>query len=287
MQDDRAPIPFIVGVGRSGTTLLRVLLDAHPALAIPAETGWVPLLAQLKSAPDDELRRRFRDAVTGFATFPDLGLTPEAVRLALEGVAPFTVADGLRRVGWLYAASRGRERWGDKSPAHVTAVRAIHALLPEARVIHLIRDGRDVAASVRDLWFRPAVALEGIGADWAARVRSARAAGLGKPWYLEVRYEDLVTDPQAALRSICELCELPVAAEMDNAGARARRRLGELSRAHTDPTVTGADRARLHARTGRPPSPERIGRWREVLGAEGVARVEHTAGDLLAELGYV
>lgn len=286
MSDDRPPIPFVVGVGRSGTTLLRMLLDAHPDLAIPAETAWIPQLALLPDGPGDALRRRFADLVTGFPTFPDLGLTPEAVRRALVAVEPFTIAGGLRQVGWLYAASRGKARWGDKSPAHTTAVGAIHALLPEARVIHLIRDGRDVVTSVRDLWFRPARTLEGLAADWRARVQAARSAGQGQPWYLEVRYEDLVQDPDRVLRSIGEHCALSMSAEVEEAGRRVRRRLGEVGPAHTDPTITRSDRMALHARTARPPGTERVGRWRVDLGPRDAARVERVAGELLEELGY-
>jgi hypothetical protein len=126
------PIPFVVGVGRSGTTLLRLLLDAHPSLAIPAETSWCGPLSRLPPSDEDRLRRSFLDLVTQFPTFVDVGLSVSSVAKVIEAASPFTIGEGLRRIGQLDAASRSKTRWGDKSPGHTASLQAVRALLPES-----------------------------------------------------------------------------------------------------------------------------------------------------------
>src|SRR5881394_462023 len=146
------PASFVVGVARSGTTLLRLMLDAHPDLAIPHETHFLPaVLALAGDADRDELFRR----VTEFETWPDLGLDAHDYRRAIEGVEPFDLATGVRVFYRLYAARFGKVRWGDKTPPYLGHLAAIERLLPEARFVHLIRDGRDVAVSLEPLWFAP------------------------------------------------------------------------------------------------------------------------------------
>ena len=76
-------------------------------------------------------------------------------------------------------------------------------MLPEAHVVHLIRDGRDVALSLRATWFAPAEDLAALARHWAEQIRSARRQVAGRDCYTEVRYEDLVAEPEETLRRIC------------------------------------------------------------------------------------
>jgi hypothetical protein len=192
-------MPFLVGVGRSGTTLLRLMLDAHDALAIPAETHFIPAVAGMSGEPAT-LRRRFLEALTGFETWPDLTISAAELDAALAGIEPFTVADGVRCFYRLYAKRRGKTRVGDKSPPYCLHIATIARLLPEARFVHLIRDGRDVVLSVRPLWFSPGTTIEAIAADWAHRIRTARMQGRGRAHYLEVRYETRVPGASRPVR---------------------------------------------------------------------------------------
>src|SRR5437763_3955584 len=130
------------------------MLDAPPRLAIPPETGWIPELAGL-GVRDESLRRSVFDTITGHDSWPDLHLSADELRDAFEHIEPFDVSEGVRTVYRQYAARFGKSRWGDKTTIYCLATPEVQQVLPEARFIHLSRDGRDVAASVRPLWFSP------------------------------------------------------------------------------------------------------------------------------------
>jgi hypothetical protein len=282
------PVPFIVGVARSGTTLLRLMLDAHPELAIPAETGFIPAVAGLSGAAD-ALREAVFQALTTAPTWEDLALSRETFRAALAEVEPFTVADGVRCFYRCYARLHGKARWGDKTPLHGLHLQTIQGLLPEARILHIIRDGRDVALSLRGLWFSPGDSAEALARHWRERIEATRAQAAGCRHYLEVRYEDLVRDPRGVLRGICRFLELPFCRAMEGYHRGARARLDEVrTRYRSDGTVLIAkeERLHLHRLTQRRPDAGRIGKWRSEMSTADVEVFERIAGGLLRELGY-
>ena len=136
---DRAPAPFIVGAGRSGTTLLRLMLDAHPSLAIPAETHFIPALARACTSGRDPMAA-FVSTLLGHARWPE---------------------------------QQRKTRWGDKTPPYQNQMILIQSLLPEAHFIYMIRDGRDVALSIRELWFSPG-GIEETARWWVERIQQGR-----------------------------------------------------------------------------------------------------------------
>ena len=121
------PVPFIVGVGRSGTTLLRLMLDAHPDLAIPPETHFVPDLIQLFEADEDATPDRVVEIVTSGRHWGDFGLEEEALRERLERAEPLDAAGAIRAFFELYAERHGKLRWGDKTPIYVKDMTEIEA----------------------------------------------------------------------------------------------------------------------------------------------------------------
>jgi hypothetical protein len=165
-------------------------------------------------------------------------------------------------------------------------MRAIANVLPEARFVHVIRDGRDVAVSLRETWFRPADSLEACIRLWAGRVRAGREqAALGVP-YLEIRYESLIRETAATLRAVCDFVELDFDAAMLDYHVRAAKRLEEFGGTEMFPSVTPEQRLALHRLTSSPPLDERIGRWRAVMLPDEAASLAASTGGLLAELGY-
>jgi hypothetical protein len=283
-----APAPFIVGVGRSGTTLLRMMLDAHPDLAIPPETGFLPDVAALTET-GDALKRSFLRSVTSASTFEDFQLSAAQLEAALAAIEPFDVTCGLRCFYQLYAARFAKPRWGDKTPMYCLHLDAIERALPEARFIHLIRDGRDVACSVRHLWFAPGETIEAIAFEWRRRVHRCRHLGRIARHYMEVRYEALVGNPWTVLSDICRFIEVDAHPAMRRYHERSRARLTEhVARANADGStlITHAQRVHNQRFVMQPPTPERIGRWREQLSPAEQASFASAAGDLLAELGY-
>lgn len=280
-------MPVIVGVPRSGTTLLRLMLDAHRALAIPPETGFLPEVARADagSGARDAVFRSIRHA----ETWDDFSLSEDELREALAEVAPDAPADAVRAFYRLYSARLGKSRWGDKTPGYLLCLPEIARLLPEARFVHVLRDGRDVALSVRSLSFAPGESLEEIAADWCHRIRTARSHSEQVPRYLEVRYESLVTEPEASLRRVCSFVDLPFDPAQLAYFERAPDRLLEhRDRRAPDGRVLVAHAQRLvqQRNVTRPPDPTRIGRWRTEMTPREREAFEGVAGPLLGELGY-
>lgn len=280
-------MPVIVGVPRSGTTLLRMMLDAHPAVAIPPETGFLPALADL--APGLDSSDAAWEVITTVHTWPDFHLDAAALRASFDRRWPLSPADAARAFYRSYAERLGKTQWGDKTPSYGTQLDRIASLLPEARFLHMIRDGRDVMVSVRGLWFRPGETVEACAADWAHRIVKTRELGARVPWYLEIRYEALVLRPEETLRSICRFLELPFDRQMLTYYARSAARLDEhQARYDADGRllVSRADRLRNQRFVMEPPRPDRIGRWQTELTPAEARRFGAIAGDWLDRLGY-
>ncbi|MGH2664100.1 MAG: sulfotransferase family protein [Actinomycetota bacterium] len=277
------PFPFIVACGRSGTTLLRAILDSHPDMAIPPETHFVAALGR---------RRRRYERPGGFdresfildllqapalqepgGPLVALGLAEEEARAAFASRRPESYGDAVRCLFQLYANKRGKSRYGNKTPVHVLSLPLLVELVPEASFIHVIRDGRDVALSYLDLDFGPNT-LEEAALRWKRHVRRGRNDGrsLGPSRYVEVRYEDLVSDTERTVRSMCTFVGLSYEPEMLRFHERA------------ESIWMGLDAA-AHRNLDRPPT-QGLRDWRSEMTRSEVALFETLAGDLLVELGY-
>jgi len=277
------PAPFIVGVGRSGTTLLRLMLDAHPDLAIPSETLFLQKLAGQTVGS----KAQFLEIVTGFETWPNLAMDANELARAID--EPFSLADAVRSFFRLYARKHGKPRWGDKTPYYRVYMREIAALLPEAHFLHVIRDGRDSALSYRGLWFGPGDGIEDQARFWMEAIRDAREQAAELAHYSEIRYEALVAEPEAALRAICAGLGLRYDPGMLAYHETAERRLAEFKQPFGPKDRTPKDLETfmaIHDRTRKPPDTGRIGRWRTEMSREELERYEAVAGSLLRELGY-
>jgi hypothetical protein len=271
------PFPFIVGRGRSGTTLLRAMLDTHPIMAVPPESHFVVPLIKRRRALEKggqlsvnaviaDLRRRY-----GFQRW-DLDL--RAVEERLREAQPLDLAGGIREVFSLYAERRGKSRYAEKTPINVLHIPLLAAAFPEARFIHLIRDGRDVALSYLDTDFGASTLSES-AVQWRRFVRTGMRDGarLGSGRYREVRYEELVERPAAVLRSVCSFLELPFDQAMLSYHTRAEDLLRRTSHAEH------------HGRIGLPPTAG-LRDWRRDMEVDDLLLFEAIAGDLLDELDY-
>lgn len=265
------------------------MLDAHPDLAIPPETGFVAAIAL---RPDMELDDVFQ-TITRYPpdapVWEDFHLEAGALREHLERPPVCRAADALRIFYSMYAARFGKTRWGDKTPTHALRMIPIAGLLPEARFIHLIRDGRDAVVSLRRQWFAPARDIAALAADWRDFVTKTRADGRRLPHFLEVSFESLLANPEAELRRICEFIELPFHPAMLRHHERAEQRLGEhVERRRPDGSVvvTAERRRAQQASSRRPPDPGCIGQWRTGLTEQEKILFAGAAGDLIDALGY-
>ncbi len=282
------PAAFVVGVNRSGTTLLRMMLDAHPQLTMPPETHFVPDLIDAAEAgsPSPE---GLLTTITSQREWGDFGLTEKQLLDAFAEIEPLNAGDALRAFYGLYAERQGKPRWGEKTPIYVKSIRKISRALPEARFVHVIRDGRDVALSIRDRAVKEHP-IPTIAERWVRRIGQARKQSAHVPYYREVRYEQLVGATEPTLRGICEFFELPWNDAVLDYHQRSGERLAEMKRELPSDgkrtTLSVERRMATHARTTQAPDPRRVGRWREQLDREQRREFEAIAGELLVELGY-
>ncbi|MGH2963221.1 MAG: sulfotransferase family protein, partial [Solirubrobacterales bacterium] len=284
----KARAPFVVGMNRSGTTLLRMMLDAHPELTIPPETHFIPDLIKVgregAATPEALLK-----VIVAQREWGDFGLTEDELLARFNAIGSLNAGDAVREFFAAYAERAGTPRWGDKTPRYVTRMRLIADALPEAHFVHVIRDGRDVALSVRDRTVKD-YTVERVAQRWKEKISKARRDAPLLKHYMELRYEELILDPERALREICAFVRLPFDAAMLTYHERSEDRLREMARelpAQGGKTELSVERRMAtHARTTEPPDPERVTRWRKEMSASERDAFESVAGDLLAELGY-
>lgn len=266
------------GSPRSGTTLLAQCLNAHPEILVPHETDFIVPLAFLMDRVKDPaigrpLAARLIASTRGFAE--SLGEYLDADEIApLVEAADYSAPAVLQAVYGHMARKHGRTLGGDKSPADLAYARILHVsgcLAAPTRVVHLVRDGRDVLASLnRANWNGNRNPM--FPHAWAASnayLADAMEAGAGH--YLRVRYEDLVSDPGEWLARICALLGVdydPRMCDPERRHPRYRRQL------------------RQHPRLYQPFSTEGIGQYRVQLDAGETARFERIAREQLERFGY-
>ncbi len=287
----RPPFPVIVGCPRSGTSLLAVMLDAHPQLAMPPETAFMKSVVALDGDPERQ-RELFVNIVTTDVTpisnWLDFGLARDAFVQRIATLQPFTVAAGLRAFFDLYAAAQRKPRAGEKTPDDLFVMAKIAAILPEAHFIHVIRDPRDTVLSWSRTWFAPTRDLVQLARGWADQVALARRTGAALPHYLETRYEDLVGDPARELPRLCAFLGLAYEPGMAEPSAHGRERLQRLhGRRHASGRVVSEnDRRSIHVNLAQPPLPARAGAWRAELAPADAAAIVQATNGLARELGY-
>jgi Sulfotransferase family len=261
---------FIVGSARSGTTLLRLMLNAHPKVAIPPESRFI---TELWTGHDEVEVDPLLSELEANNRFQTWELPIAAVKRELDGRSSARYAEVMEAAYTAYARAQGKRRWGDKTPRYVRDIPLLAGLWPDARFIHLIRDGRNVALSYADVPFGPknvATAAQ----LWSGRVRAGLRDGrpLGGKRYLEINYEDLVEDPKGEIGDLCEFLDL----DFDDAMLNYTEGLGGvvLSRATVyNPNVR------------QPPNPS-LRSWEQSMPNDHVEIFEAVAGDVLSELGY-
>jgi hypothetical protein len=266
------PPLIVLGVGRSGTTLLRVLLDRSSTLAIPYESFFVPQLAH-RHGRRPKLDA-FLDDLARLRTLHDWGIAPEDVRPRLrEGMM---TGEAIAAIFETYAERHGKPRWGDKTPLYMQQLPLLERLFPAALWVHLVRDGRDAALSFLELpagfsgktWAQPRTVPQ-FAARWRTEIAAARRLGRhagGR--YLELRYEDLVAEPERELRRVCEHASLPWEP-------------GMLDHTRVSDTANMPE----HRNLAQPPTPG-LRDWRSQMKREDALAFEQVAGDVLRSAGH-
>lgn len=277
-----APSPiFVLGSGRSGTTLVRLMLTAHPNIGIPPEGTFMMDLYRRwyrDGRVIDEPIDRFCDAVLASDRFSDWKIDRERLRAALSRVPEKTYAHLVDAVygAYLSTLDERKARWGDKNIDYVLELPRVVRLFPNAKIIHVIRDGRDVLASYKNVKFGPKGAL-GVAMFWRKRVLTGRRVGrtLGESRYYELQYERLVASPEDECRRVCGFL-----------GEAFTPQMLEFHQLNREKELVPAHRLEWHANTLKPVTTERTGRWRDQLAPDEVKTFEALAGPAMREFGY-
>ncbi len=265
---------FIVSCGRSGTTLLRWMLNCHPNIAIPPESYFIVEIYDRFFTTYDKTNRTVREQVIRYLFdhpfYKEFHLDNGSVYRSLVAPEELQLSELISIVYQTYAQQYGKVRWGDKTPHYVSRMDAIRQLFPDAQFIHVIRDGRDVALSILKVDFGPN-SLPESALDWKHWVQTGRKLGkeIGNKHYLEIFYENLVRAPERSLRTVCEFIGESFHEEM------------LYHHRHKDLAFHES-----HQLLPQPVTTSRIGKWRQQMREDEVKLFESIAGGLLQELGY-
>lgn len=258
-----API-VLGGCGRSGTTLLRMMLDSHRRICCGPESS----VFRRRAIDADSLAERFGFERGEVRRIRDAAASRPAFIEAFAG---------------LCTQKAGKQRWAEKTPRNISRIGEIFRCFPEARFVHVLRDGRDVACSLRthprhkvvdgklvplDTW-KP---IAGCAKRWVQDIEGSRK-WWGDPRFHAVRYEDLVLDPRPVLERLMAF----IGEDWDEAmlaHASADSPFRDATRFAQNPEALGAVSTRS------------LSRWQRDLDARDKRIFKRIAGPLLVELGY-
>jgi hypothetical protein len=277
------PYVFVAGCPRSGTTLLQRMLDAHPNLAIFKETHWIPKWYEKRRGitSKDMVTPELISRLVAYHRFPRWPMERKDLEQLIADDKPLSYADFVTGFFDLFGKNAGKRLVGDKTPEYVRYLRTLHGLWPEAKFVHIIRDGRDVCLSAIN-WrsggelrrrFVPlhddTVTTNALWWDWLVRTGRETGSSLEPDLYHEVRYEALVSDPGETCRKLCAFLAIPYHdAMLRFHEGRERPKPGR-----------SAKNAWLRVTEG-------LRDWRTEMSPEEICRFEAAAGDLLEDLGY-
>ena len=274
-----APV-FVMGCHRSGTNLLYDMLLSSGGFAI--YRGFLPiykiLIPRFGSLANRKNREKILETWLRSKGFRRSGLDAEPLSARILN-AGLSGGDFIRIVMDSVAEKQQAERWAVYDPDNVLHVERVKRDIPNALFVHIIRDGRDIALSLKKMggftplpWNRNQTdSLVATSLYWEWMVHRGRAHGSKFPAdYIEIRYEDLVTNPQETLGKLGSFIDHDLDYDQIQ-----RAGLGRLSQTNSSFREEGAKE------TINP-----LGRWKERLAPEDVAAIEGTVGEALEENGY-
>lgn len=271
----RPPPFFIVGAQRSGTTMLRLMLNRHADLVVPFESGFitdfVARQTEFGDLADPANAARMLAVIAAHPLVNKGNLIQDEEAILSRPISDYaSLCDAIFST---YAAAKGKRRWGDKTPSYVTEIEHLWRLFPGCKFVHIVRDGRDVALSnLRVGW--GIHNLPRAAHDWRWKTLLAHKMGalLGTN-YFELRYEELVIAPEQHLRRVCEFLELDFDAQMLSYHENAANEMPQASLAWHRNSIKAPDRSLVYAWKYDMPKADRI-------------IFEQIASDALETFGY-
>lgn len=275
MRSDETPV-FVVGVPRSGTTVLSVKLAESTGIAMAPETHFLSeIYERLKhlDLADDAAASQAVELFEAGRWFRALGLEPGAIKTAFLETTdrnwPSLFASVLR----LYAQTCGTDRWGEKTPGHYRYVGELLDWYPGCRIVFLMRDPRAVVASNIRAPFSPSYAWF-VARRWREML-DYYDRNKGDERVCLVRYEDFVDDAGSVLRTV-----------VSNLGLRSPAGDAKSRRTSAAPPVSKGWRAQHLESAAGPVRSDSVDRWRSQLSEYETWVTERQAGSRLEEFGY-
>jgi hypothetical protein len=274
--NDNTPF-FVLGAARSGTTMLRLMLNRHSRLAIPFESHFLkPILAELPMDRPLEAHEaaRMAEIISQERNFRTWHLDSARIKSDLVGRTPASLAQLVDALYRMEIAGSGKPRWGDKTPYYYVCWRQLVELFPSSRLIHIIRDGRDVNLSLERVgWHGPTLADR--ARYWLERVEMAQEAEreLGPERNLIIRYEDLVLNATLTLQKVCDFLDEEFEDGMLEFFTDAAAHLSDVD-------------GDVHKKVLRAPRPDDVARWRREMPVDRQEEFETIAGSGLRATSY-
>jgi hypothetical protein len=278
------PFVFIVGCPRSGTTLMQRILDAHPHLAICPESFWVVYFYKkcIGLTHEGHVTPELISQLLTYYKFYRMKAAKADLAKLIECQRSISYADFVTGIFDHYGEYWQKPLVGDKTPDYVRNLSTLRFLWPQAKIVHLIRDGRDVCLSAIN-WKRKADRLKSQFSTWEQHPVTTAALwwkwhickglednrSLGQEHYFEMRYEALIAQPEEECARLCDFLGLPLDQSM--------------LKFHEGRIKTEVS---LDAKNAWMPITPGLRNWRTQMPPEDVERFEAAAGDLLGELGY-
>jgi hypothetical protein len=277
------PYVFIVGCARSGTTLLKRIVNAHPEIAITPETHWIARYFERRRGltPEGFVTPKLIPKLLEYHRFPKMKVGREELERLIDSDEPISYPSFVSAIFDLYGQRKGKSLVGDKTGSYVLNLPTLHGLWPKAKFVHIIRDGRDVSLSAINwrkayrharrfsTWTEDPITTAAVWWEWRVRLGREDGGSLAPKLYHEVRYEELVFVPEETCAALCDFLDLPY----DDAMLRFHE-----GQEKADPNLDAK-------KAWRPITPG-LRVWRTQMPAEDLERFEAAAGDLLEELGY-
>ncbi len=254
-EDGETPF-FICGCGRSGTTLLRAVMLGHSRLNVSPETHYIRHLVGHVSLSGRLSPEQVTDAVNRILAHPrwrEMEIADAEFRAEAMALPSPRLGDVLNLVYQRHARAAGKARPGDKTPDYIRYVPQLLEIYPDAKFIHLVRDGHDVAVSYAEVGWGHA--YQGEEFEWTQAVRAALSYR-NEPFadrILEVRYEDMVVDLEGTIRRICAF----LGEDFEPAMLQWHGQVGQLS----------GEQASLHTKLRQPLLSDAVAAWRRKLTA--------------------
>jgi hypothetical protein len=282
------PFLFACGVPRSGTTLLQRMLNSHPDLAVANDTHFIPraleltdktLIATAQRGAPLPLTAKLAANVRDYHRFYRLGLDSQEFADASKQAE--TYQELVASLYDLYAHKANKPLAGEKTPDYLRRLDLLHGLFPAAKLVHLVRDGRNVALSLRQwakadkgpgriaLWDEKPIAVSALWWRWLVLAARSQAARIDPAVYCEVHYETLVDEPIACMQSLCQFLELDYSEQMINYHRGKSKSSSSLS----------AKSAWLAPQPG-------LRNWQSDMTSDELELFEAIAGDALEEFGF-